>query len=276
MNASTDILGFAVFGYRDLRREGLTRAQINAQLDAGTLLRVRRDRYLAGHAPASLHESVGYGGRLDCVSLLRELGVFVLAKERLHVQVERGSARLPPRPPHVAAHWRVSDATRRHPAVPVLEALAQAVRCQDPRAAVATLDSALHLGFLRFDQLDELFARLPTRYRALRGLLDPRSESGPESLLRLILRQLGCVFDIQVHVRGVGRVDFLANGWLIIECDSRAFHSDWMQHREDRRRDRAAAEAGYVTLRVMAEDILYRPETVTAAIRGVLVPRRRR
>lgn len=84
------------------------------------------------------------------------------------------------------------------------------------------------------------------------------------------------MFEIQARVRGVGRVDFLVNGWLLVECDSRAFHSDWLQHREDRRRDRAAAEAGYATFRVMAEDILYRPEAVTAALRGLLSPRRRR
>ncbi|WP_440589480.1 DUF559 domain-containing protein [Microbacterium testaceum] len=73
----------------------------------------------------------------------------------------------------------------------------------------------------------------------------------------------------------MGRVDFVVEKWLIIECDSKAHHSSWEAQREDRRRDRAAAAAGYFTLRLIAEDILYRPETVRAAIAG-LAPRLRR
>lgn len=119
------------------------------------------------------------------------------------------------------------------------------------------------------DELDELFAALPNRYRALRPLLDPRAESGTETLVRLILRALGLRFEVQVDIRGVGRVDFVVQGWLIIECDSRAHHSDWEAQRRDRRRDLAAAEAGYVTLRLLAEDILWNPARVRAAITGV-------
>jgi very-short-patch-repair endonuclease len=39
----------------------------------------------------------------------------------------------------------------------------------------------------------------------------------------------------------VGRVDFLVEGWLIIECDSKAHHEGWDKQRRDRRRDLAAA-----------------------------------
>nr|WP_223169477.1 DUF559 domain-containing protein [Microbacterium sp. MF43] len=119
------------------------------------------------------------------------------------------------------------------------------------------------------EELDELFAALPNRYRALRPLLDPRAESGTETLVRLILRALGLRFEVQVHIRGVGRVDFVVQGWLIIECDSRAHHSDREAQRRDRRRDLAAAGAGYVTLRLLAEDILWNPEGVRAAITGL-------
>ncbi len=69
---------------------------------------------------------------------------------------------------------------------------------------------------------------------------------------------------------GVGRVDMVVDGWLVIECDSREFHQGWKAQLEDRRRDLALAALGYTTIRPAAEDILYWPEVVVAAIVGLL------
>ncbi|KRB36683.1 DUF559 domain-containing protein [Microbacterium sp. Root180] len=138
------------------------------------------------------------------------------------------------------------------------------------------LDSALHLGHLHADDLDEFFAVLPRRYRRIRSLLDPRAESGAESLARLMLRTLGVDFEAQAEIAGVGRVDFLVNGWLIVECDSRAHHSDWAAQRRDRRRDQVAAARGYATFRPIAEDIFWDPAQVLAALRGLVGSLRRR
>lgn len=98
----------------------------------------------------------------------------------------------------------------------------------------------------------------------------------PETLLRLILRSLNCAIEVQVDIDGVGRVDFLIDGWLIIECDSRAFHSDWAAQRRDRRRDQAAAARGYVTFRPIAEDVMGAPDKVRDAIAGLLSSAQRR
>ncbi|WP_292688325.1 MULTISPECIES: DUF559 domain-containing protein [unclassified Microbacterium] len=160
--------------------------------------------------------------------------------------------------------------------VETLDALRQSVICQNPRAAIATIDSALHLGVIPHDDLDELFAALPRRHRRLRRLLDSRAESGAESLMRLILRTIGCRFDVQVSIDGVGRVDFLIDGWLIVECDSAAFHSSWEDQKRDRRRDQAAAARGFATYRPIAEDIMWHPDVVRAAVTGLLAARSRR
>ena len=140
---------------------------------------------------------------------------------------------------------------------------------------MASIDSAWNAGLISEDGVTEVFHLLPRRFRRLRRLVDPSAESGPETLVRLALRGLGLRWESQVRIPRVGRVDFVVERRLIIECDSRAHHSSWDAQREDRRRDRDAAAQGFFTLRLIAEDILYRPETVRAAIAG-LAPRLRR
>ncbi|WP_240658575.1 DUF559 domain-containing protein [Microbacterium sp. CPCC 204701] len=217
------------------------------------------------------------GGRLACISALRRLNVFVLNLDSLHVHLPPTSSRLPREARAVRRHW---ERLRRQPhpratSIEAFDALLQAVRCQPPRAAVATIDSALNGGVLAHDDLDELFRALPLRFAVLRGLVDGRSGSGPETLVRLMLRSLGLHFEVQVPIPGVGTVDFVVEGWLIIECDSEAHHSSWEAQRRDRRRDQTAAASGYATYRPIAEDIMWNPDDVLAALRGLAASRRR-
>ncbi|WP_307481975.1 endonuclease domain-containing protein [Microbacterium trichothecenolyticum] len=148
--------------------------------------------------------------------------------------------------------------------------MAQAVLCQPARHAIATLDSAWHLGVVDVDGINEVFRRLPRTFQVLRTLLDPRSEAGVETLVRLILRTLGHRAELQVVIEGVGRVDLLVDGWLIVECDSRQFHSGWESHVRDRRRDAAALAQGYCTVRLLAVDVLSRPDAVRLQLQDIL------
>ncbi|OJV95464.1 MAG: hypothetical protein BGO47_03005 [Microbacterium sp. 67-17] len=269
-SATSPALHHQILETSDLRAHGLSERRIRLLVDSGQLLRVRRGKYLAVDAPPCLSEAARFGGRLDCVSLLREAGIFIASEPPLHVQLDIGASRLPARPHHVVAHWRATGAQRCSPITPWIEALAQACRCQDPRSAIATLDSAWHRGLVTESDLREVFARLPLRYRALRGLLDRRAESGTESLMRLILRTLGCDIRVQQHIAGVGRVDFVVDGWLIVECDSEAHHAGWEAAKRDRRRDIAAATLGYTTIRPIAEDILHHRDELTATLRTII------
>ena len=153
--------------------------------------------------------------------------------------------------------------------VSIIDAVAQATSCQSPRAAIATLDSALHKGVVDVDDLDEIFAHVPPRRRVLRGLIDGRAESGPETLLRLMALSLGFTVEVQVRIPGVGRVDLILDGWLVVECDSEEFHSGWLSQKRDRRRDLLLAARGYASLRPIAEDILWHPELVADALRSL-------
>lgn len=261
----------------EILRMGLTRTRLARALADGRIVRARKGRYIRSDLHPDLVTVAKLGGRLDCVSLLSHLGVFVLAAPALHLQVDVGASRLPLRPPGVTCHWRDSEAPREALVSDLVEALAQSVRCQGPREAIASLDSAWHARLIDDATLALVFGRLPRRYQALRRLLDPRSESGSESLMRLILRTLDCQVELQVRISGVGRVDFVLDGWLIVECDSEEHHSGWAAQKHDRRRDLAAARLGYTTVRIIAEDIFHHRDEVRAALQDALRhgPRRR-
>lgn len=262
------------FTYSELRGDGWSRRAIDSAVRAGRIVRVRKGTYAAASCGADVIAAARAGGRLDCVSFLARLGVFVMRQSGLHVQVDYGTPRIRRADGvDVVRHWRMTAASRRHLVADLTEALAQACRCQAPRAAIATLDSAWHLGLVDEVAIADVFALLPRRFGALRPLLDPRSESGIETLVRLLLRMQGWPVELQVSISGVGRVDLLIDGWLIVECDSRAFHEGWVTQRDDRRRDAAAATLGYTTLRVLAEDVLFAPERVVEAARGLIQAR---
>ena len=274
-----------VFGYRELRASGLSRRGLEQALTHGTLVRARRDVYLSATASPTVVQAQRVGGRLDCLSVLQELGVFVLDNKRLHVQVEAYDGRL--RSPtsrkerlaytrhgsRVVVHWRTIDAPLDLHSVPIAHALAQSAFCQPPRSTVASIDSALNRGVIAEDHLTELFALLPPRLKVLRPLVDGRAEAGSETLARLLLRVLGCRIELQKWIDGVGRVDLLIDGWLVVECDSRAHHDGWAMQEADRERDLALAARGYTTIRPTAKLIFHRPEVLIAAVRGLLAGR---
>ena len=99
-------------------------------------------------------------------------------------------------------------------------------------------------------------ARSAARLESGLSLVDARSGSLPESLLRVALVDAGLPVEPQAHVPGVGRVDFLVDG-VIVEVDGFAYHSGRDQYREDRRRDRAAHRLGYVVLRYTFEEVVH-------------------
>ena len=254
----------------DLHGAGIRGRAITAAVRQGTLLRPRNGHYLPAPAVACVVEAVRCGGRLDCVSLLSQLGVFVQDSRDLHLQLDPDASRVPEPRAGTVRHWRPTRADTDATLTPLVEALVQAVLCQPPRAAVATLDSAWHLGLISESEVAEIFSILPRRYRRLRSLLDPRAESGIETLVRLMLRGLGCRIELQARIADVGFVDLLVDGWLIVECDSLRHHGDWHAHKNDRRRDAAAIAQGFTTLRVLAEDVLFRPEWTLEIFRGAL------
>jgi len=257
----------------ELRGLGLTDRRLAAAVASGALLRVRKGIYASPDLDARAVRAVRVGGRLACVSALRLLGVYGF-DDHLHVHLDHSSSRL--RSPGGGAlrrqrglvlHWSplIAAETASPYVVDVVDALAQAVRCQPPRHAVASLDSALHQGLLTEVGLSDLFATLPRRLVPLRARVDGRSESGQESVLRCALEDAGLSVEVQVTFRGIGRVDFVVEGCLVIEADSREAHDGWELHVRDRDRDIDLARRGYMSLRPAYNRIMYSTEEVVAA-----------
>lgn len=101
-----------------------------------------------------------------------------------------------------------------------------------------------------------------------------RIECGADSLLetlaRVLFRDAGIQTEAQVWIEGIGRVDFLLEGFLIVEIDGIAFHLEPRQFKKDRRRDNSAILQGLPVLRFFYDDIVYAPEVVLAQVREVL------
>lgn len=265
------IQGIRVLSRDDLRAAGLTTQRVTASVREGHLVRLRRGAYVNKEVPSEVIEAVRSGGRVTCLTLLRLIGVFVLERAEAHIHMPPHLSRSRHRRPESAVlHWGECQREGQAHVVSLWDAVRQSVRCQPPRAAIATLDSVLHHRLLTPSQVESIFRALPLRFQALLPLIDPSAESGPETFMRLLLRSLGLSYETQVQVPGVGRVDFVVEGWLIIECDSRAFHEGWDKQVEDRRRDLAAVGLGYVTIRPLASEIFGRPAEVKAAVKAVV------
>lgn len=101
-------------------------------------------------------------------------------------------------------------------------------------------------------------------------MADGLSESVPEISARLLFEAEGLSFERQVFIAGVGRVDILVDGWLIVEVNGYKFHSSRDAWRRDMGRLNAAQARGFLVLSFAPEQIWNSPDDVIAQVRGVL------
>ena len=264
----------------DLLARGLTVRQIAAAVHAGTLIRARRGRYLPPAAAPELVSAVRVGGRLACVDELRARGIWTLGDGRLHVHVPGNAARL--RDPvdraarlgeaaRVRCHWeQLADpagASSGH--VSAADALLQAARCLPRRSLQASLDSAARQGRMRRSLLerDPIVGPLLDR-------VDTSADSGLETIVRELVRNLGFAYATQVAIDGAGFVDLLVEGWVAIECDGLGFHVGPAVSR-DRRRDAAVAATGRTMLRFGYGQIVHDLPAVAWAVVAAVGAHRR-
>jgi very-short-patch-repair endonuclease len=166
-----------------------------------------------------------------------------------------------------------------HPFVPVAaveDVALHALGCLPPPASTAMATSAIRLHGVSPELLArQLSADRPgTALRTLREL-DVRAESIVEVDAQHLFRSNGIEYEAQVFLPGIGRVDFLLEGFPIVEIDGFAFHSNRRDMLRDRNRNNMSAVNGYAVLRYMPEHVWFSPDQVMAEIRAVLAAHHR-
>lgn len=145
--------------------------------------------------------------------------------------------------------------------------------------AVAALDAMLHCGVLGHAELSNRIAMSGglwrvSRVRHVLGLVDGRSESPPESRLRLRFVEAGLPpavpqYEVRKNGEFIARVDL---AWpaarVAVEYDG-AYHADPLQMRRDRRRLNALVDAGWLVIHATASD-LHAPDTLIAQVKAAL------
>lgn len=226
----------------------------------GTLTHLRRGWYATAEAPDPVRQAVRAGGALTCVSALALMGAWTMPPPTLHIRVGRGSR---PHPSGLLVHW--SHDPVGGPIDSAVRAIQQLLACADTRAAVVALDSVLHLRLVEPEVVVATLS-LSSRGRRILPLLDARSESGLETIARLGLRRCRVDFRPQVHLPGIGRVDFLIGDRLVLEVDGR----QWHDFDDDRDRDRRLLAAGYLVVRASYSQVMNEWPLIEGQILGLI------
>lgn len=240
---------WGVWSTAALLEAGKTTSQIRSAVAHGRLRRLRRGWFAVEGSVEPVAQAVSSGGAASCVTALRLYGVWVPEGSRsTHVRFrQRGRKGCLPyggNPPIVSSVDDLSTAVR------------CAARCVDAETFVVLLDSIMHLGLASYEQLEAILIPAPARIRALMRKTD-RAEAGTETMSRLRLRRAGIRVRTQVQLTPDHRVDLLIGDRLVIECDSREFHSGWEQQAKDRKRDRELMALGYLVIRLTYHQVCF-------------------
>ncbi|WP_257505077.1 hypothetical protein [Actinomyces sp. 594] len=142
------------------------------------------------------------------------------------------------------------------PLVVPAEVVACCLKCLDELDAICVADAALHRGDTTKAEVAELLTgRYSAKAKQRLERAEPATRSPLETRTRLALRDINLSVDTGVIVEGIGEVDMLVEGWLIVETDGWEFHSSNEQFALDRHRDQAALAAGYVPMRLTGQDV---------------------
>lgn len=252
---------------RQLRAAGATERALAHAMADGRLVRPRRGVYGRPGLSSQALSALRIGGRLSCVSAARSYGLWGGTDGRLHVRLPSHSGRAGEAD---VRHWETSDPHPELWRVSFEDCLRSTVRCADEETAVAVLDTALSSGRVVPARLTRIFAEEPFRVRTIAARARPGSDSGVESILRQRLQARGHLVEQQIAVPGAGRVDLRVGGFLHVEVDGYAYHSDPAAFERDRLRDTALELQGRRRLRFTARQVLENADAVVATIENIV------
>jgi len=252
-----------------LQKKGISRKALAAHAAVGAIRRVRPGVFASNDTNPQVVRAAEHGGMLTCEAALKLHGIWTLSEEpTLHVWLGANGRRHPHPRCDCVTHF--FGGPTRFGVASVETALVHVFGCSGEEAFFAAFESAWRKRRLSSTVRLRIRAALPESARWLVDFARSDADSGLESLLRLRLHLLGIELRRQVDITGVGLVDFVAGGRLIIEVDGKENHDGPAKRHKDLVRDAAASALGYESLRFDYAQIIYDWESVQPAILAAL------
>jgi very-short-patch-repair endonuclease len=251
-----------------LRRAGFTRAQIDHAVNSGLMLKHRHGVYRLPQADPAFVRAYELNAAVTCVSAAGHYALWTIrTPERPHLAASH--RRLPAG--HAAHRISGNVSTLLPPVLPLKDVLVHSLQCLPELEALVMVECAYNRGETDPDFLRRLLPGARNgRARAVLDLVKRGSDSLLETVARVLFRRHGFDVRTQVYLEGIGYVDFLINGCLIVEIDGVGFHLNKPQFKKDIRRNNVGAANGYRVLRYLYEDVLHRPDGMLDQIRLTL------
>ncbi|MGB6245123.1 endonuclease domain-containing protein [Gordonia sp. (in: high G+C Gram-positive bacteria)] len=246
--------------------ESMSRADLDGAIADGRFRQIRHGWLATPSADPDVVRAVSVGGVLTCASALRRHGAWVVPTTKLHVRGSTSSVRN--HPAWCRQHGRPPTVTDAVDDLPT--ALRHAARCLPTEEFVVICDSLLNRGLLTPSALDAELGGAPRSVQQALTLVDGRSESGTETLVRLRMRAPHLNIRTQVAIPEVGRVDLMIGSSMIIEVDGYEYHADPHQFERDRLRDLQARALGYDPVRLTYRQVIYQWDRVVPLLGELL------
>lgn len=259
---------------RQVARTRADHQAVTAAIEAGLVRDLGAGWLALPEARESVVVARRMGAAVTCVSIADFFGLPVLVPpDRPHIALpqRRGRRQVDmAMRVHGESRW-VPPAPVGFPLAPLADAFARVLRCRPAEEAAVVVDAALRRRLVTPEEIRRALTG-PGSPAALATLerCSPRSRSAIETAARLALEDAGLEVAAGVEIDGVGEVDLVVEGRIVVECDGFAYHSGRREYREDRRRDRALVQLGYLVLRFTWEEITDDPRVVVAPVLRLL------
>jgi very-short-patch-repair endonuclease len=253
---------------RDVLARGGTEAGVRLAVRSGAVWRVERGLLAVPGADPELVAAGRSRGLLTCVSAAQRYNLWHLRPApRPHYWHSNGRAL-----DGCVSHRLALTQPKRHGTVAALpDVLLQALLCLPAVESLVMVECAYNRGDIDLAFLREhLTGNRCGKARDVLARVERGADSLLETLARVLFREAGIATATQVWLDGIGTVDFLLEGFLIVELDGIAFHLEPRQFKKDRRRDNAAVVRGLPVLRFFYDDVVHAPEAMVAQVRDVL------
>ena len=255
--------------FKDLAEAGVSRQDLRAAVSSNRIVRPHRGCYALPDASREVVLSTVFRAQLTCVSWAHRVGLpLELPARHVHLGVppSRGLG-LPRQRPCDEVLLHRAGAYDADLAIGHLDI---AAGCTTPIQQLALLDAALARGFIVPLELRQLSSG-PTRRRDwIRRRVHAGAQSLGESYARVGLAEAGMQVVPQAWLAGVGAVDLLVEGRVVVEVDGHRWHSGQRQFARDRDRDRAVTLLGLTPVRFTHADAVERLDDLVEEVRAVV------